>query len=113
MFTTKLGSRLKVVSGRHTVLTLFAQLLKALMIVSRILVWLVSLPLVLTLGICIVYQSSICIESQGAFQCLFHNNPLYNAVPRFITVLDKIFHPKNGVIEARETYIKSLYATQL
>ena len=25
MFTTKLGSRLKVVSGRHTVLILFAQ----------------------------------------------------------------------------------------
>ena len=108
MFTTKLGSRLKVVSGRHTVLILFAQgvddRIKDFSVASKF-----------TSGIDLRHldPSSICIESQGAFQYLFLNNPLYNAVPRFITVLDKIFHPKNCVIEARETYIKSLYATQL
>ena len=51
---------------------------------------------------------SICLESQIAFQCFFLDSLLYNAVPRFNTVFGRlIFHPKNCVIEARETYIKS------
>ena len=70
MFTTKLGSRLKVVSGCHTVLILFAQgvddRIKDFSVASKF-----------TSGIDLRYldPSSICIESQGAFQCLFLNNP--------------------------------------
>ena len=81
MFTTKLGSRLKVVSGRHTVLIFFAQgvddRIKNFSVASKF-----------TSGIDLRHldPSSICLESQSAFQCLFLNNPLYNAVPRFISV---------------------------
>ena len=78
MFTTKLGSRLKEVSGRHTVLILFAQgvddRIKDFSVASKF-----------TSGIDLRHldPSSIWLESQSAFQSLFLNNPLYNAVPRF------------------------------
>ena len=70
MFTTKLGSRLKVVSGRHTytVLILFAQgvddRIKDFNVASKF-----------TSGIDLRHldPSSICLESQSAFQCLFLN----------------------------------------
>ena len=81
MFTTKLGSRLNVVSGRHTVLILFAQgvddRIKDFSVASKF-----------TSGIDLRHldPSSISLESQSASQCLFLNNPLYNAVPRFISV---------------------------
>ena len=81
MFTTKLGSRLKVVSGRHTVLILFAQGVD-----DRIKDFSVASNFTSGIDLRHLDPSSISLESQSAFQCLFLNNPLYNAVPRFISV---------------------------
>ena len=81
------------------------------MIVSRILVWLVSLPLVLTLGIWI--QVPFLLSLKVPLSASSSITPSITQFPGSSQFLDKIFRPKNCVIEARETYIKSLYATQL
>ena len=107
MFTTKLGSRLKVVSGRHTVLILFAQSVD-----DRIKDFSVANKFTSGIDLRHLDLSSISLESQSAFQCLFPGSSQFFFF-FFFFFLDKIFRPKNCVIEARETYIKSLYATQL
>ena len=81
------------------------------MIVTRILVWLVSLPLVLTLGIWI--QVPFLLSLKVPFSASSSITPSITQFQGSSQFLDKIFRPKNCVIEARETYIKSLYATQL
>ena len=90
MFTTKLGYRLKVVSGRHTVLILFAQVVD-----DRIKDFNVASKFTSGIDLRHLDPSSISLESQSAFQCLFLNNPLYDAVPRFIKVFGQNLSSQN------------------
>ena len=67
------------------------------MIVSRILVWLVSLPLVLTLGIWI--QVPFALSLKVPFSASSSITTSITQFPGSSQFLDKIFRPKNCVID--------------